>query len=596
MAGADPGVSTIPEPDHEPSSPSHDRGHAGPQPVVLYPAQLPVRHRPPRPPLRGVAGRSGAGGAANVPDPPGRAADLLLLLQHDRRGPAVSVHRDAGAGLGGSQAALPEAGAAAAGRAQPRGDPPLSGRRPGPQDAHRAGHRLCRRAARLRGRGATPRRHRQPAHGPARGPGQGPQGAPGHALAPAARAAARLLEDRAAIGRVAVSRPGNRPAHQHPRSPARLPDGAGGGRDRQARDPAYPAAQLRHPSARGRHGPVHDPAAARPPQPVDHGALPACRHQHGLRRRQSARPPGLAPAAGLNPGVARTELEVADIIRHHGAAYRQSHAGTLNRAQLRVLRALEICRTATLGGHIDACDACGHTRISYNSCRNRHCPKCQAPARAEWLEARQADLLPVPYFHVVFTLPEPVAAIAFQNQRVVYDILFRTAAATLKTIAADPRHLGAEIGFIAVLHTWGQTLQYHPHLHCVVPGGGLAPDGEGWIACRPGFFLPVRVLSSLFRRLFLEALDAAFRAGELGFHVSLGELASPPGSPGSSTTPVASRGWSTPSRRSAVWSRCSSISAATPTGSPFPTTGWSGSRAAASPSAGRTTGIMTARR
>ena len=164
---------------------------------------------------------------------------------------------------------------------------------------------------------------------------------------------------------------------------------------------------------------------------------------------------------------------------------------------------------------------CGHTRISYNSCRNRHCPKCQALARAEWLEARKADLLPVPYFHVVFTLPEPVAAIALQNQRVVYDILFRTAAATLKTIAADPRHLGAEIGFIAVLHTWGQTLQYHPHLHCVVPGGGLAPDGEGWIACRPGFFLPVRVLSSLFRRLFLEALDAAFQAGELSFHASL---------------------------------------------------------------------------
>ena len=225
--------------------------------------------------------------------------------------------------------------------------------------------------------------------------------------------------------------------------------------------------------------------------------------------------------------MARPELEVADIIRHHGAAYRQSHAGTLGRAQLRVLRALEICRTATLGGHTDACDACGHIRISYNSCRNRHCPKCQALARAEWLEARKADLLPVPYFHVVFTLPEPVAAIALQNQRVAYDILFRAAAATLKTIAADPRHLGAEIGSIAVLHTWGQTLQYHPHLHCVVPGGGLAPDGEGWIACRPGFFLPVRVLSSLFRRLFLEALDAAFRAGELSFHASLGELAEP---------------------------------------------------------------------
>jgi putative transposase/transposase-like zinc-binding protein len=192
-----------------------------------------------------------------------------------------------------------------------------------------------------------------------------------------------------------------------------------------------------------------------------------------------------------------------------------------------VMRALEVCRTAPLGGHVEACDACGHTRISYNSCRNRHCPKCQALARADWLEARKADLLPVPYFHVVFTIPEPVAAIAFQNKPVVYDILFQAAAATLKTIAADPRHLGAEIGFIAVLHTWGQTLQHHPHLHCVVPGGGLAPDGEHWIACRPGFFLPVRVLSSLFRRLFLEALDAAFQAGELSFYGSLGDLAEP---------------------------------------------------------------------
>ena len=221
------------------------------------------------------------------------------------------------------------------------------------------------------------------------------------------------------------------------------------------------------------------------------------------------------------------ELEVADIVRHHGAAYRQTHAGTLSRAQLRVMRAIEVCRTATLGGHVEACSACGHTRISYNSCRNRHCPKCQALARAAWLEARKADLLPVPYFHVVFTIPEPIAAIAFQNKPVVYDILFQAAAATLKTIAADPRHLGAEIGFIAVLHTWGQTLQHHPHLHCVVPGGGLAPDGEHWVACRPGFFLPVRVLSSLFGRLFLKALEAAFQAGELSFSGRLGELAEP---------------------------------------------------------------------
>jgi len=218
------------------------------------------------------------------------------------------------------------------------------------------------------------------------------------------------------------------------------------------------------------------------------------------------------------------ELEVADIFRRHGATYRELHADALGRAQLRVMRAIELCRTAALGGHTEQCDACSHIRIAYNSCRNRHCPKCQALARAAWLEARQADLLPVPYFHVVFTIPEPIAAIALQNKRVVYDILFRSTAATLRTIAADPRHLGAEIGFIAVLHTWGQTLQHHPHLHCVVPGGGLTPDGQHWVACRPGFFLPVRVLSSLFRRLFLEALDHAFQAGELTFRGALTDL------------------------------------------------------------------------
>ena len=218
------------------------------------------------------------------------------------------------------------------------------------------------------------------------------------------------------------------------------------------------------------------------------------------------------------------ELEVADVFRRHGDAYRELHADGLGRAQLRVMRAIELCRTAALGGHTEQCDACAHIRISYNSCRIRHCGKCQALARAAWLEARQADLLPVPYFHVVFTIPETIAAVALQNKRVVYDILFRTTAATLRTIAADPRHLGAEIGFIALLHTWGQTLQFHPHLHCIVPGGGLAPDGRRWVACRPAFFLPVRVLSSLFRRPFLEALDQAFMAGELTFRGSLTNL------------------------------------------------------------------------
>ena len=175
------------------------------------------------------------------------------------------------------------------------------------------------------------------------------------------------------------------------------------------------------------------------------------------------------------------------------------------------MSAIELCRTAELGGHVEGCRSCGAIRVAYNSCRNRHCPKCQGQACRDWLAARQDELLPVPYFHVVFTLPAEVAAIAFQNKAAVYAILFKTVAETLRTIAADPRHLGAGIGLIAVLHSWGQNLHYHPHLHCIVPGGGISLDGTRWISCRPGFFLPVRVLSRLFRRLFLEELRAAYR-------------------------------------------------------------------------------------
>jgi hypothetical protein len=192
------------------------------------------------------------------------------------------------------------------------------------------------------------------------------------------------------------------------------------------------------------------------------------------------------------------------------------------------MAAIEACRTSALGGHLEACDNCGHQRPVYNSCRNRHCPKCQGLARADWLAQRQAELLPVPYFHVVFTMPAEAAEIAFHNKAVVYDILFRTAAETLRTIAADPRHLGAEIGLVAVLHTWGQTLQHHPHVHCIVPGGGPALDGSRWVACHPGFFLPVRVLSAMFRRLFLQALQSAFVAGQLRFFGELAGLADPP--------------------------------------------------------------------
>jgi hypothetical protein len=198
-------------------------------------------------------------------------------------------------------------------------------------------------------------------------------------------------------------------------------------------------------------------------------------------------------------------------------------------AHRRVMAAIEQCRTAALGGHVEQCDRCGHTRVWYNSCRNRHCPTCQSLARAAWIEDRTADLLDTEYFHVVFTVPQAIAEIAAQNKAVVYGILFRATAETLRTIAADPRHLGAEIGFFAVLHTWGQTLMHHPHLHCVVPGGGLSPDGTRWIACRPGFFLPVRVLSRLFRRLFLTALHEAFEDGHLRFTASLQALSDPHG-------------------------------------------------------------------
>lgn len=221
----------------------------------------------------------------------------------------------------------------------------------------------------------------------------------------------------------------------------------------------------------------------------------------------------------------RPPLEVADIFRQHGYDFRLTH--TLSPEQRRVMRAIEQCRTANLGGHVEQCDACGHQRIAYNSCRNRHCPKCQSLAKARWLQARLADLLPVQYFHVVFTLPEQLASVALQNKRVVYNLLFAAAAETLRTIAADPRHLGADIGFLAVLHTWDQTLRHHPHLHCVVPGGGLSVKGEGWHSCRRGFFLPVNVLARLFRRLFLEGLERAYEKGKLGFHGACAFLVKP---------------------------------------------------------------------
>jgi hypothetical protein len=223
--------------------------------------------------------------------------------------------------------------------------------------------------------------------------------------------------------------------------------------------------------------------------------------------------------------VGRPPLEVADVFRAHGAAWRKANAGHVSLAQLKVMSAIEICRTSALGGHVERCEDCAHMRVAYNSCRNRHCPKCQAAAARQWLEDREAELLPVSYYHVVFTLPASIGAIAFHNKAAVYDLLFKAAADTLTTIAADPKHLGARIGLTAVLHTWGSALTHHPHVHVIVPGGGLSPDGSRWIACKRGFFLPVRVLSRLFRRLFLEGIAALHAAGSLTFFSDLAPLA-----------------------------------------------------------------------
>ncbi len=232
--------------------------------------------------------------------------------------------------------------------------------------------------------------------------------------------------------------------------------------------------------------------------------------------------------------MVRAKLEIADIFRAHGPAWRRANAGHVGLTQLKVMAAIEACRTEALGGHVAACTKCGHRHVAYNSCKNRHCPKCQGPAARDWMAARTKDLLPVEYFHVVFTLPAEIARIAFWNKKAVYDLLFRASAETLTTIAADPRHLGARIGITSVLHTscrrrafdtTGSALIHHPHVHMIVPGGGLSPDGNRWIACRPGFFLPVRVLSRLFRRLFLEGLAALHGAGNLAFFGDLVGLA-----------------------------------------------------------------------
>jgi Putative transposase/Transposase zinc-binding domain len=216
------------------------------------------------------------------------------------------------------------------------------------------------------------------------------------------------------------------------------------------------------------------------------------------------------------------KLELADILRRHGQSFLENQSASA--AQRRAVRAILQCRSAELGGHVDQCDSCGHKRISYNSCRNRHCPKCRSLEKARWLDQRQSELLPVHYFHVVFTIPRQLSDLVLQNKKVAYNILFRSTAETLLRIAADPKHLGAKIGFLAILHTWGQNVLHHPHIHCVIPGGGISLDNSRWVACRQRFFLPVRVLSRLFQGLFLHYLDQAFKRGQLEFHGSLAHL------------------------------------------------------------------------
>jgi hypothetical protein len=223
--------------------------------------------------------------------------------------------------------------------------------------------------------------------------------------------------------------------------------------------------------------------------------------------------------------VPRPKLEIADIFRAHGPAWRQANVSHVSLPQLKVMSAIEACRTEALGGHVAGCTKCGHHHIAYNSCKNRHCPKCQGPAARDWMEARAEDLLPVEYYHVVFTLPAEIAQIAYWNKRAVYGLLFKASAETVTTIAADPKRMGARVGMTSVLHTWGSALTHHPHIHMIVPGGGLSPDGASWVACRPGFFLHVRVLSRLFRRLFLEGLMDLHRTGRLAFFGDLERLA-----------------------------------------------------------------------
>ena len=342
----------------------------------------------------------------------------------------------------------------------------------------------------------------------------------------------------------------------------------------QARPSASDSPFLRDPPPGKWRGPAHDSAAAGARGDPAHGAVSAslaetsagrrestgCAHDLGARHR--------AADAAEAPAVTRPPFEVADIVRRHGDRFLETHRAWVTGQHRRVLRAIAQCRTAALGGHRDRCEQCAQPALSYNSCRDRHCPKCLTAARNAWVAAREQELLPVGYVHVVFTVPEPLARLALANKRVVYDLLFRAAAATLLQVAANPKRLGAAIGGLMVLHTWGQRLQHHPHVHCVVPAGGLAPDGARWIHARPTFFLPVKVLRQVFRGKLVAGLREAFaqRAARVSGGACSRSRPRPPFAPGCDRS-IASRGWSTPSRPSAAPPTCCTTSRGTPTAS-----------------------------
>src|SRR5262245_7158001 len=479
-----------------------------------------------RPVLPRLARATRARARPLVPASPGPgAAGLLQRPEAGPPGPQVPLPRHPGQGVDRRKGRLPQGAEETPRRPQPGRDGPLPRRATEPQAPRLAHDRLRRWAAALRGRPPPRRGHRRRPHGHPRPPGQGAEGPRCDALAAAPGRPPRVLGDLPAQA-VPLPRTRARPAGQPTHRPDGLPACAGGLGAQQARSCPYVEAQLRHSPARVWHRPPHDPGPARAPQLQHHRPLPPYHHggpeidpQPVRRARRPCRRP--------DPAMTRPRLEVAEVIRSCRDTFLERYGASLTTEQRRALDDLTACRSAALGGHVLECPGCGYQEISYNSCGNRHCPKCQAAAAARWLETQAADLLDTPYFHVVFSLPGALGPMALSNPRVVYGLLMRAAAQTLLEVAANPKHLGAEVGVLEVLHTWGQNLALHPHVHCVVTGGGLALDESRWIAGRDDYFLPVPILRRVFRGKFLAGLRTAFRRGRLRFPGRLAALARP---------------------------------------------------------------------